>query len=159
MIADETHHAGKFKRSRVDSCPGPLSRRPAQLGINSCPAFRSASRAVRLCSSLINTQSVSYVEIAKIGTPSPRRGSMNAANIPTSEKENGPSSFRQIQPPSHACCGGTLSSGHTTESSWSVRVIENSEPIWLHAGIVASAGKRHTPNFPGRHRNFSFMIF
>src|SRR5437667_12715305 len=79
----------------------------------------------------------------KIGTPSSRRGSINAASIPTSEKENGPSSFRQIQPPSHACCGGTLSSGHTTESSC----------------IAALAGKRHTPHLPGSHRNFSFMIF
>src|SRR5207244_2621754 len=34
----------KIKRPRVDNRPGLLSRRPAQLEINSCPAFRSASR-------------------------------------------------------------------------------------------------------------------
>src|SRR5207244_3225512 len=61
----------KIKRPRVDSRPGPLSRRPAQLGINSCPAFRSASRAVRLTSSLPARNPCCTSKSQKLALPHP----------------------------------------------------------------------------------------
>src|SRR5215471_2384017 len=92
-----------------------------------------------------------------MGTPPSRKGSMNEANIPTCESENGPSSFKQIQAASGTCSGGIFSTPHTMDNSSPVRVMELSQPFRLHSGIAASAGKRQTANLPGRRRNFSFI--
>src|ERR1700722_2140932 len=92
--------------------------------------------------------------MAKIGTPLSARGSMKDARIPTSEKENGPSSLRHSQGIFPLNSGGTEPAAHTIDSSSGVRVTDVRGPLHTHSGKGASPGNRHTSNRPGTHANF-----
>src|ERR1700674_1425907 len=88
-----------------------------------------------------------------MGTPFSARGPMNEARIPTSEKENGPSSLRHTQGVFGLCSSGTLSAAQTMESSSSVRVTELKRPLHAQSGSGAMARNRQPANFPGTHEN------
>jgi hypothetical protein len=78
---------------------------------------------------------------------------MTEARIPTSEKENGPSTLKHTHELFGCCSSGTLSAAQTMETSSSVRVTELKTPLQAQSGIRAPADKRHTANFPGIREN------
>src|SRR5580704_155095 len=90
-----------------------------------------------------------------MGTPFSTRGLMTEASIPTSEKENGPSTLKHTHGLFGWCSSGTLSAAQTIESSSSVRVTELKRPLHAHSGTGAAALKRQTANFPGIRENLN----
>src|SRR2546422_7114494 len=74
-----------------------------------------------------------------------------AATRPVAEKSNGPSSFRQRQPPAAWIPAGTDDSGQTTDSSSAVRVIELNGPAPAHGGTAAAGSRRQTANSSGNN--------
>lgn len=70
---------------------------------------------------------MSKVEITKTLISASAKGCVKEERIPVNPKSNGPSTFKHLHPFSHGTFGGTLSSGHTTDSSSVVFVIEKKE--------------------------------
>src|SRR5215213_2338376 len=76
--------------------------------------------------------------------PAPASGCATEDRIPTIDSSNGPSSFKACQLRSLATPSGTSASGHTTESSSSVRVTEKKDALVAHAGMSIRASNRQT---------------
>src|SRR5271167_576718 len=94
-----------------------------------------------------------------MGTPFSARGLITEARIPTSEKENGPSSLKQIQRFLTPTPLGRFSARHTIESSSAVRVTEVKGPLHAHSGTGESFGRRQMENGPGIQLNLSSIRF
>src|SRR5579864_841946 len=97
--------------------------------------------------------------MAKMGMPAPDNGSIKDRSTPVSEKENGPSSLRQIQRGLGLTSFGKLSAGQTIEISSVVREMEVKSPWVAQSGSGSSGAWRTTTYGPGRRRNLRWRIF
>src|SRR6266478_908841 len=93
--------------------------------------------------------------MAKIGTPLLDSGSMKESSTAVCENGNGPSSLKQIQWHSELRLAGSLSAGHTIDSSSAVRVTEEKTPFVAQFGTVAAGSMRTMAYAQGSQRNLS----
>ena len=131
---------------QIDQSTRSSSLTPAAIQADSAAVARVASTMI---------QSVSNVEIASIGTPASRSGSMNPTKTPTNSKSSVPGIDHALNGPARREASVDFTSGsdqlRTTLVSSGVRTTaSNREEPAVGAGTSAPTGRRRTANSPGR---------